>query len=338
MKKISVIIPCYNAGKYIDFCMKSLISQTIGFENLEVILVDDKSTDNTLEKLMDYESKYSDNIIVVPLQENMKQGAARNIALQYASGQYVDYMDSDDYLAPNAYSKLYRLAKQYDADIVEYEWAEVEEHGVFCDDPVIRKKEYFLNVKTVKDTQELMFFTGFRRSCANKFYKREFILENNLHYAEGVFDEESLFTIMAGFCCRKFVKLYERLYYYFQNPEGTCYDHVNDIKRRDDNAVVWYELLHEMKNRGLLEKHRDMFEITFLENFLIRSVKFSSSRNIPLDLKSFNEMQEVVAEFFPNPQNNPLMHESVVSQYLPYIGRQLNEEEFEQFKAIADVF
>ena len=120
MKKVSVIIPCYNVEIFIDRAVTSMLKQTIGFDNIEVIMVNDCSTDNTLQKLKEYEAKYPDSIMLISLEQNVKQGAARNIAVQYATGEYVCYMDADDYLVPKALEKLYRAAKENRAEITGY--------------------------------------------------------------------------------------------------------------------------------------------------------------------------------------------------------------------------
>ena len=93
---ISVIIPCYNVSKYLDRCMDSLLKQTIGYNKLELIFINDASTDNTLDMLLGYEEKYPDTVLVINLEENKKQGFARNLALEYATGKYIGYVDSDD--------------------------------------------------------------------------------------------------------------------------------------------------------------------------------------------------------------------------------------------------
>lgn len=88
MKKVSVIIPCYNAVKWLPKCFLSLVQQTIGIEDIELIFVDDASDDNgaTWAMLQEFEAAYPDNIMVIHLDDNMRQGGARNVALQYASG------------------------------------------------------------------------------------------------------------------------------------------------------------------------------------------------------------------------------------------------------------
>ena len=107
MKKISVIIPCYNAQAYIPRCLHSIFSQTIGMETLEIILVNDASTDHTLDILLQFENKFPDSVIVVNLEQNIRQGGARNVGLSYASGEYVAFLDADDWIHPDFYSTLY---------------------------------------------------------------------------------------------------------------------------------------------------------------------------------------------------------------------------------------
>ena len=101
MKKVSVVVPCYNAAVYLDKCMEQLIKQTIGIENIEIILVDDASTDDgaTWELIMEYEREFPDTVIAIQLEQNMRQGGARNVGISYAGGEYLMFCDADDRLA-----------------------------------------------------------------------------------------------------------------------------------------------------------------------------------------------------------------------------------------------
>ena len=103
-KKFSIIIPCYSTHNYLDVCVNSLLKQTIGFDSLEIIFIDDNSNDNghTVNKLKEYENKYPDNIVLILNDENMGPGGCRNIALEYASGEYIAYLDSDDWIDDDA--------------------------------------------------------------------------------------------------------------------------------------------------------------------------------------------------------------------------------------------
>ncbi len=129
-KKISVIVPCYNAANYLPWCIEHLIRQTIGVENIEIILVDDASTDDgaTMELMLAYEKQYPESVIVVSLEQNRKQGGVRNVGISYAGGEYLMFCDADDWLAFQAMEVLYNTAVQYNADVVEYRYEAVADH------------------------------------------------------------------------------------------------------------------------------------------------------------------------------------------------------------------
>ena len=107
MKKVTVITPCYNSERYLGECLESLEMQTIGMEQLELILVNDASTDHTWEMILEFENKYPDSVIAINLPENRRQGGARNEALKYATGEYIAFLDSDDTALPETYEKVY---------------------------------------------------------------------------------------------------------------------------------------------------------------------------------------------------------------------------------------
>lgn len=114
--KISIIIPCYNVQNLIDRCLESVTQQTIGLEHLEIILINDASTDNTLDKLMEWEQRFLDNIMVITYDENHRQGGARNIGLSYATGEYIEFVDTDDWLEIDMYEAMVKemMTGQYD--------------------------------------------------------------------------------------------------------------------------------------------------------------------------------------------------------------------------------
>ena len=116
--KISVIIPVYNAEKTIEECLDSIVNQTV-FSDLEVLIVDDCSTDSGPIKIMEYEVKYPEQIIFIRLEKNGGPGHARNVAMEYARGEYIGYMDSDDAAYPQMYERLYDEALRTGADVVD---------------------------------------------------------------------------------------------------------------------------------------------------------------------------------------------------------------------------
>src|SRR5690625_188058 len=115
MKKISIIVPVYNAEKYIERCLKSILNQR--YTNLEIIIVDDGSTDNSSKICIDYEKQYK-NIIYVK-KENEGPGPARNLGIRLASGDYIGFVDSDDFIHKDMYYNMIKELEKHDADIVE---------------------------------------------------------------------------------------------------------------------------------------------------------------------------------------------------------------------------
>lgn len=127
MKKLSVIVPCYNVGQYIDRCVESLTSQTLDKSQYEIILVDDASTDDTWKHIEDWENRFPNIIITVHCDVNGKMGRARNIGLTYASGEYIGYADSDDWTEPEMFEKMLEAAENGKMDVVVCK--SIRDHG-----------------------------------------------------------------------------------------------------------------------------------------------------------------------------------------------------------------
>ena len=126
---LSVIVPCYNVEKYIGTFLDSLINQTIGIENIQLILVDDMSTDSTPYIISDYESRYSNNILYIKLSEKGGAGGARNIGFSYATGKYVTYADSDDYISPNMYSIMISALEKNGCELAMCEYTSFKDNS-----------------------------------------------------------------------------------------------------------------------------------------------------------------------------------------------------------------
>ena len=116
MIKVSVIVPCYNTAKYLPKCIESLLAQTL--KEIELIFVNDCSPDNSIEILREYESKYPGVIRVIDSPINLRQGGARNLGINAARGEYIGFVDSDDYVMPYMFEKLYNEGIRGDYDTV----------------------------------------------------------------------------------------------------------------------------------------------------------------------------------------------------------------------------
>lgn len=246
--KISVIIPCYNVEKYIDRCMESILNQTIGLNMLEIILVNDASQDDTLTRLLAYEEKYPELIIVVNCTRNNKEGAARNIGMSYASGDYISFVDADDILALTMLDKMYKIACDYDCEIVECDFQS------FTNENEIREtrtgEDFYLEINTIDQRKEFIF-----RSLVTKvwgrLYKKSFIYENQLNFPEQIYYEDCYFTGLAMLYHKNYYKISETLYFYYQNIHGVTLSNKN-IEKIKWEIDVEKMLINEIIRRKLL--------------------------------------------------------------------------------------
>ena len=115
MSKVSIIVPVYNSEKYLKKCIQSIINQEE--KDLEIILVDDKSKDRSLDIIESYKDKYPSQVKIVENETNRGAGYSRNQGIEVATGEYIGFVDSDDYIEKDMYSKLLELIEQKDSDI-----------------------------------------------------------------------------------------------------------------------------------------------------------------------------------------------------------------------------
>ena len=184
-KLISVIIPVYNVQEYLIKCIESVINQT--YENLEIILVDDGSTDKSTE-ICD-KVKKNDSRIRVIHKENGGLSDARNVGIDNANGEYISFIDSDDYVDDNYIELLYNAIKQYDADM------SIASHRVIYEKNIIDRstgKEFC--AEPIEILKMLLYDNGIDTSAWGKLYKKS--LFNEIRFPKGRFFEDSATTYM----------------------------------------------------------------------------------------------------------------------------------------------
>ena len=200
MKKVSVIVPVYNVCDYLGECLDSIINQE--YDNYEVIVVNDGSTDNSLAIAKKYEKKYSDKIRVFD-KKNGGLSSARNYGMKKSTGEYLLFVDSDDCLLPNAIKTLADIVNKEDYDIVLYSFME----GVTQDSAKYNRM--------YDDTKELdkRYLVG--KPCAqNKFCKKSLYVDNKIEFLEGVYYEDLATMPKLIFHTNKIKFISDALYFY----------------------------------------------------------------------------------------------------------------------------
>lgn len=324
MKKISIIIPCYNVEKYIDRCIDSLVSQTIGISSLELILIDDASTDSTLQKLQAWESRYPEAILVIPCQENGKQGTARNIGLQYASGEYIGFVDSDDYVSHEMYERLWESAVKYSCDVVGCLFVRENEDGVVrFQEPSFARGEEPVSIQTAEDRRKLL-EQGLPGGVWCKIYRKDLLLDHELYFPEQILYEDNYWSAFLNFTMSSFYIINEPYYHYIIHQDSTIMQ--KDAIHHLDRLVIELMKVEECKRRGFFEQYHDEIEFSFLKLYFINSIRilFVRFREIPYDI--IYTMQQNVRELFPSYQKNPYLHKlpPLQQEILKMVGASLN--------------
>lgn len=192
--QISIIIPTYNVEKYIRQTLDSIVNQSIGLENLEVIIIDDCSTDNTREIIDEYAARF-ENFIVMHLPENSGcAGKPRNVGLENFTGDYVMFLDSDDYYSLDTCEILYKTITQEDVDVVFGNFVYSISDGTEKYDAEYFKSMDKIKIKTIDDEPRLL---GLLPSLWTKLYKKELILDNEIKFIEKIPNEDRVFVLRA---------------------------------------------------------------------------------------------------------------------------------------------
>lgn len=290
--KVSVIVPVYNAAKYLGEMIASLAAQTL--KEIEFIFVDDCSTDNSLEILYKFEKEDTDRVIIIKLDENRGPGGARNVGLKYASGEYIAFADSDDYVKPEIYEVLYNKAVESDYELVEC--------GYFSER---KNKNMMLWNKNMEgkvsfDNRVKMFIScGF---IVTKLYKRNFIINSEIEFISRMKLEDVDF-LNRLYCRVNRIGIVEKtLYYYRDNPESFS-NKKNKVSYFDINNIFSKEYLKHMKQEKLYNMLRPVIEYVVI-GIWFDLFKSYVTNNSKININSLqiidNEIKQHISDYGQN--------------------------------------
>ena len=232
MVKVSVIIPVYNVEDYLEKCLESVLNQTL--EDIEIICIDDCSTDNSLKILYNYSDNDS-RVKVIENKKNRGQGFSRNIGIKHANGEYIAFVDSDDYLSLNLFETTFKRAKQLDLDLLLFKSIAFDnETGKFTEDNKKYLSIEYLNdfdkeVFTHEDTKKVT--CNITVSPWQKIYKKDFLYSNNILFPEDIIFEDEVFFYKSYLNAKRISLLDEYLYYYRVNRKNST------IVRKDNKFL-----------------------------------------------------------------------------------------------------
>lgn len=216
--KISIIIPVYNVAKYLRRCLDSCVNQTM--EEIEIIVVNDCSPDPLDTEIMrEYEARYPQKIRCIWHSENKKQGGARNTGIAASRGEYLNFMDSDDFIEADMCEKLYTMAKENDADYVYCDYYEVRGTNK-------KRIHRYTELDAENESTLYLYLISW-----GSVIKREIFIQNNLKFIEGLpMSEDVSITYLMLMLANKVVKLHEALYIHCINQEGAMQTATADVR------------------------------------------------------------------------------------------------------------
>lgn len=256
MIKISVIIPVYNTEEYIGECLDSLINQT--YPNMEIIAIDDGSTDGTLDIMKSYEAQYPDKLKVLT-QANQGQAVARNHGLEFATGDYLGFVDSDDWVDKDMYEKMINQAIATSADIV-----------------IVDMVDHFPN-RTIYHHSSV-FDNKFKvtPSACNKLFKRDFV--GNVRFPKGLWYEDFCFTTKLLFTTDAIATIHEGLYHCHAREVSTMFN--NNSEKNLDMIVILDELKDYLHKQNLWDSNKYVFNYLIVDHVLITTInRVSTQKN-----------------------------------------------------------
>ena len=281
--KLSVIIPVFNAEDYIKECLDSVVDQSLGIDNIEVIIVNDNSCDSTLDIISQYTDKYP-SFKLISNKSNLGPGESRNMALKEVSSDYVTYLDADDFISQNAYEDALSKINEFNADLLIYNWETYT--GSDYVEPINIHQQNTLENKLITDIKQnpKLFLST---APWNKIYHRS--LFKYLKFSKG-FYEDNIVAILALINAKRIFLSKDSIYYYRKNSDSTTENitvdssiHLsNSIKEIFDLRYEYPEFLNYLK----------LLNINFIYDILFWTYYYNWA--LADELKIINKLKSVI--------------------------------------------
>ncbi len=262
--KITVIVPIYNADKYLIKCIDSIVNQE--YTNLEILLIDDGSKDDSFKICKEYEKK--DKRIVVIHKENSGVSDTRNLGVEKATGQYIMFVDSDDIVTKDCCSYLLQMTKKYSSEITIGNVYKTSNKNYEL--PILEKEEYCF-----ADKKEKMYLTIYNNSFENiqytegpvgKLYSRDMLIKNKIKFNKKVrYGEDSLFNLECYYFSKKIFISNHYVYIYYDNDDSVThskfhqmFNNINLCLNYHKKKLIELNLFNELKEQYYIFCYRQI--------------------------------------------------------------------------------
>lgn len=247
MLKVSIIIPVYNVEKYLEKCLSSIYS--LNLEDKEVILINDGSTDSSIDILKKFKNKYPDKTKIIT-QKNQGLSEARNVGIKNSNGEYILFIDSDDFIDPIETEEFLKFGLEKKVDVL------IGNYKEYYDGKNIIDRKFYKMSKDIEKEGIFYIENGFKNKCFtvsvwDKFYNRNFLLKNNLFFEKGLLHEDALFIPIVFFYAKK-VRCYNKKFYFYRKNNSSSI--MNTLSKKNYEHLLYIvNRLIDFKNERKLE-------------------------------------------------------------------------------------
>lgn len=315
MLKVSVIVPLYNVEKYIKKCLDSIVNQTL--KDIEIIVVNDGSPDKSRKIVIDYQKK--DKRIKLIDKENGGQGSARNVGLKSAKGEYISYVDSDDWIEKEMLEEMYNKAHMNKLEMVICGYKNINGNKIeLC----------LANDNIIKDTlsnKNSKIFNIISPCC--KLYKRTFLINSKVEFMENkIWYEDYAYSVKLLSLANKIDYVNKPLYNYLIRENSTMTN--PKITKNLDIIIAVDDIISYMKEKGLYDRYYSEIEYTAIENILIsgvtRIIRAKGNRKIKKEI--INKLIKYMNNNFENYKRNSYLKN--LTRNRKYIYKLINLKQY----------
>lgn len=285
--KISIIIPVYNSEKYLSKCLDSIINQTFSLKNIEVIIINDGSTDNSEKIIMRYEKKLN---IIYKKQKNEGQSSARNKGIKLAKGKYLTFIDSDDYIDKKMLSIMYKEADNNNLDIITCDLAKVKGNSI-------------IHIKDRISNDETRNFILTKTGPCNMLIKKEIIDKYNFKFPTNIKKYEDIAVIpVLGLKENIKIKHLDTVLYYYNDNDNSVMNINKYTPKLNDIFIAMNLLLDKAQKENNYKKYSSEIEYLFIRHFLmsagLRYIRLGDPEKKVIDII------KIMNNIFPNWKDN----------------------------------
>lgn len=289
-RTVSIIIPVYNAEKYLIECLGNVVHQTL--HDIEIILINDASTDGSLAIMRECEKQFPDKVKVIDSPVNLGAGGARNLGIEAAKGEYIGFVDSDDRIDITMYEKLYAKAKEENYDVVDCGYYKQSE-----DLAIIHVSDELTGILTIEKRKQMIVSGGY---IVSKIFRRDLFQDTNLRFRNNVILEDSDFLTYLYATVARVGNVKEVLYFYRDNQISS-----SNVKAMDKyyyNICEAMQAIHnKMKMTLNYEDTKEAVEYELVQmysygvNICLKSYLQNPNENILEKLKQIARLKQAVA-------------------------------------------